>query len=959
MAEYLTGGYAYATTIQTFVGFGGDETKFNYLLDSIISQDYPFYKPADVVANVDNGIITFDQSYIMQDSVKKPWNTYEVTIKDVESDLTYVYYIDDASVVEGVRFDKSNNKIYYTLPKELTITTNDGDVVLTIDENKEYQINIRATSTGTSDVLRGTYYDENVLTFTKALGIQDASVKIEDGVLKWVVKTVKGSSAPISIVKVSNSTGTFKDIEVLGNSSTLINEDENYSYYEFTYEFIDLQIDFETTGKAYIDETDEYDIYVYVKGDSRKLNSNISETLKDKQRLAKVGNVQTTAEQDENDNYQTIITWDAVNGAVSYDVTFNGKTVNVSDNFININDLDYELEIKEENTIKIKAIGLDKINSILTSFTFDKLDAVLDSSIGINDRLITWAGVENADAYVIALIGEGFKYVEKTNETSFDTSSLNVQGKIEGYIIAINEGEYINSDITELNIEIETPQSVSSIEHDDKNYRYVIDVGYDLSKGDKVVITYKLQRYTASGLSADAESKEEDVVQYDSGNNLYYYPTTIVGAYSNVSVKIVRNGTLSSDSVEADSCEFELFSYGEGTTQNPYMIGETKVEKLPKAEIQLFNIEKFPNAKYKLSSSIDLSNINIEERLTINDGAIITKEFSGVLDGDSKQIYGFGGEHQNLTSFALFKTLNGATINNLFIGSKGSQIVLTNTINQQISSDVKVSLLANNAQDSTINNVTVMPTTITLTGSSAVIGNIYVSGLINTMNNTTISYLTIGSREDSLGLTVNIEVDDSNYSYVSGAISFVEAINETEESNVSNSDIIFALNSSKKLDYVGGVFAYYIGVDHKHGIVNTDVNISTSVKSECLGAVVGFARYVLIDNCESSGTLGQQGINYSTYMGGIVGWAQSSIIQNSGSIIDFDVNVSNINGVYIGAIVGFADQYDDNEDAIIDNCYWNGNHDGTDITNGEVNVGVYGGLNGITPTNLKTAKDQQ
>ena len=105
---------------------------------------------------------------------------------------------------------------------------------------------------------------------------------------------------------------------------------------------------------------------------------------------------------------------------------------------------------------------------------------------------------------------------------------------------------------------------------------------------------------------------------------------------------------------------------------------------------------------------------------------------------------------------------------------------------------------------------------------------------------------------------------------------------------------------------------------------------------------------------ETTGTYSQQNIGYYTYIGGLVGYAQSSTIQNSGSFITISVTLSNNNGdKYIGAIAGML-SVQGGVACVVTNCYcpqYNEEQKASFVTADlVVEVRTYGEATGVTIT---------
>ena len=205
----------------------------------------------------------------------------------------------------------------------------------------------------------------------------------------------------------------------------------------------------------------------------------------------------------------------------------------------------------------------------------------------------------------------------------------------------------------------------------------------------------------------------------------------------------------------------------------------------------------------------------------------------------------------------------------------------------------------------------------------------------------------------TINFTAEINIQTTGDVYVGGVIA------NAHNANINDSNVAFTLNSSSDnmLLYVGGAIAYFEGnTAQTAGITKTEVTIAISnVKSVYVGGLVGFARYIKIAGCSTSGTYSKTGINYETYVGGLVGLAQSSIItmwvdendqtniKNSGSTISFNVAVSSIEEKYFGAIAGSLTVTSANVPCKLENCYMNLTYqEATSVTTSQITLGLYG-----------------
>jgi hypothetical protein len=367
-------------------------------------------------------------------------------------------------------------------------------------------------------------------------------------------------------------------------------------------------------------------------------------------------------------------------------------------------------------------------------------------------------------------------------------------------------------------------------------------------------------------------------------------------------------------------------------------------------------------------ASVNLSGVNIAERLE-KYGAIISETFSGVLNGGEEQfgISGFNINYadrtdvvnlSNVNNFALFKTLNGATIKNLTIGTENIQLILQNMFANNVANVVNLSMIATGANNSIIDTVKILNMKVVLaaTGNYSIKEIVNVAGFVVNANSTTI-------KNSNVKLTIEVNVDCAKGAYLGGFVALVNGSN----TKLENCKAVFNVSSNKDkvLSYVGGVVACFVGANQdfaKMANVSAEVDIS-NISTTYQGGIVGYAKFVTIENSTTSGIMSKTNINYTTYIGGVVGCAQSSTISSCGTEITFKtkvgndyvdtITVSNTENKYIGAIVGQLTNATNNADSIISDCYMT-HYDPanqttvcpvqTTVTTGEITIGIYGNL---------------
>ena len=163
-----------------------------------------------------------------------------------------------------------------------------------------------------------------------------------------------------------------------------------------------------------------------------------------------------------------------------------------------------------------------------------------------------------------------------------------------------------------------------------------------------------------------------------------------------------------------------------------------------------------------------------------------------------------------------------------------------------------------------------------------------------------------------------------------------------------------------------GLFSFLIMVNQVFAAgFSTSVTSNSVTVGGSVGGLVGFARYIGVTDSSTEGIIKKYGIDYLTYIGGIIGCAQSSTIINSGTAITFNelvngaykdtISVVTIKDKYIGAIVGSISILNE-VPAAITNCYMPANEelseeeqlickDKTNVTTSKITIGIYGDKN--------------
>jgi len=968
LTEYISAGM-YVVKIQTLAGLGVDGVfDADYLLDAKTpTREYDFHKLSDVQFVINNGVLSFEQSYIHKYTGKVYFEEYEVTIYDGR--LEYVFNINRES--DGVKINDVAHTMEFDLPAK--ISTKSGE--LNLVGNRQYQIKLKAIATDET-VLNGTYMEldneDVVLEFKKSMGV--SNLRVEEGVIKWQVLDLENHVKTVVVIAFKDELSVDKYFTIYVDDTNKVIKNEVYQYHQLvigdgTYALND--------GYDYIwanyssGDTINYDVYAYTFGDASKnlVHSNHS-PITHTTRLDSVDSATI-------ETIDGVLNWAEVDNAVKYKVKLIGdETYEFEAERNNINLLEEDISVAAgKYNIQIKAIGSNKISAISSGLANDfiQLSTVDSSTLKLENGVVVWGEVENASGYQIVFnynnnlgLPQTKTFINTSNEFSINDNAVDgVSGRFTLSVspVSIGTGKVFNGEEVVFTSTKDYPDAVNSFTYDEETSRLLIDVKNDkFFNGDKLIIEFNLEEYvwnndskSVSYVSRGTQFVEiayQQLYSYeivDENTTRYFHQLSTVGAYTSVRVYVQRD-QLYSSTTEVNNITLHWYTAGNGTESNPYMISSAE---------ELLNINYFPSSYFKLAKSIDMSSVDIQSRLSEYD-AIIYSEFKGVLDGDSEQkytIYKFNYDEESQTdtillndvhNFALFKTLDGATIKNLTIGQENVQLILSNMFANHSSNVVKLSMIATGAKNSRVENINVLNLNINVLSDTTnaitetLSGEIYIAGLISNAENTQII-------NSSATVNIKLSVSMSGTSqYVAGLVGRAKNVNIT---TCQSLEIKIESTVSNIINYVGGVIAFYEGnILKTNGVsdVNAVVNIN-NVQAVNIGGIIGLAKYVKINNVNVSGRYTRKDINWDLNLGGIIGWAQSSDISNSTSTLEFYnederfVTLSGTKNKYIGAIAGVLEVDAQGTSCSITNC-----NQSTDYLNSTVfdeylfTLGLYG-----------------
>lgn len=902
ISKILAGATYYDINIQTLAGFGVDNNA-NYLLNAISAGNkLHVYKLgiADLGIDLTNGV---NAKFSLAD--RETYN-YEITLKDLQNPEAedIVYVVNQNS--EGVTI--LNDSMLYALPKK--IMSNSGEEV---ELKSTYSITIRAMAFD-QDIINGSY-NANSYSVRRAEDILD--FKIEDGVLKLSAPS-KISRAYVSVSYQLSGVKKYLHFIVSGNLENA------------TYNFSDEPI----YSSEAITADKDYELNAYSLGYVDNGIYALNGAFKDEGIL--LNRLETVKELFAQNG---VLTWTEVQDTKKYSVTISGQS-----NAFESDTTTLDLDSLPSGTysISVRALGDDKINSMnSTTQTFKKLDKVKEE-FELSGNTITWQTVADADEYYYEFeynFGGGTQIERNSTSDNYANTPSGLSGQFKFRIQARSTGKnyVLNSQFTTYSSSIEVPQAVENIEWDENNYRFIITTATDFAASDKIEIVCDVNKYEYSNGQVSLKSVlplPTYTIPYNrENNNVYYFYPSIMGVYSSVSARVVREKSLSSGRMSySQQLDLHLFAAGDGA-DTPYAINN--IDNLP-STTQLLNIRFRPDAKYVLGQTVDFSSVSIT-----NYNGIFADTFTGEFNGGGFAINGINATISN-TNFSLFKTLNGAKIYNLTLGDGNSSI----TANFNNANEIYLAVLAQKSDSSTLQKITVNKTKIIASGSA--ISNVYVSGLVASAQNTTFEGC-------SATIDVDYRVTSSSYKYVGGMVAYAsggEFKSYTETNTSANLTTTSTNETNAQITYLGGLIGYFTSAQQtgKISSAKTVVNIK-STNAANVGGIAGFVTNITVEDSEVSGTISTATLTTESKinLGGIVGTMQSSTLTNSGVRADITIdilqNATRTSGIRLGILVGEISIVSGNK-SIISNCY-----SYTDFNSGITNLqstpfklGVYGYL---------------
>jgi len=922
MNEYFNPA-TYKVTVQTLAGIDADDWSLNAKAPG------DEYTPADIYifnspkVEIVDGNIVFDSSSISVNGNDKYADKYEIIVTKDGDNEEYSAEI----VVDYSNCIKDGTFIKYILPSEI-----EG---LKIEAEKDYAFKIRAITTEQSCV--NSKFTGNKQ-FTRETRV--TNVVIDEGKLKWTASET--GSYLIKITKVEN------------NETIIITNGYERNGKVYTYEFKEQELPiWGKNTSTHINPNVNYTISVSKVGNNGENGNVISSSYEDKSNVYRIENVQNTEIKTE----KGVLTWNKIEEAIGYQLKIidNENTSNMYEytirdnvNSINLASVCYDgsenLLPAGNYKVQIRAIGGSKINSLLTvsDKEFIKLKSV--ESIKFKGDKITWDEIENAQGYIVKFGNSDESF--KTTDAEISLPQYNGKLTITITTYGGDSIDLLNSNECEFITTTDNPESVQNLKYNYEENRFEWTADEFNEDTDIFVISYEFKKYGVDD-SGDRTEEKSVFIEESTKDNFYYISK--MGKYLNFTVVVRRtyreDVILDSSKQQYEEFSLALFICGAGTKGDPYVI---------QTQEMLSNMKYYPNAYYQINKDISIS-ISIDDTETYTP-AILNFEFAGYINGNNHKIDLGEINLTDVKEFALFTSLNGASITDLDISGN-----VKNDIKNQITGDVKIALLAINATNAKLENVRIVTSTISVeeyednnSNSYEIVrddkkgeyGHLYVAGFFAVDNGSTLTNCDIAGddAEGIKGLTINLDIDVEGDEYIGGISA------KADKTQVVNGEFdVCITNGESLIMYVGGLFGYYTGdnLNNENCTINrTQVNITINeVKSLYVGGIVGFAQYVTIQDNKVSGQINYSSIsNIYWYFGGIAGFVESGLIYNN-TVSEDDINIkvdSVGDGLNIGLVVGYLG-IDTNKSLT---CELKGQYsqgpNPTDITIGTLKLGVYG-----------------
>ena len=561
-------------------------------------------------------------------------------------------------------------------------------------------------------------------------------------------------------------------------------------------------------NKTYHELSDEYS-YVFsvrAKGNNSVISGFFSNKTVQMQRLSTVTTIAVTDGKviwNESVYYSDIANGSTSSDGVTYTVyyTITGDTEIKMIEDVNINEVDVD-DINGQSITVLYVIAHHKNYADSSEgkqqFTFTRLNVVDIESVEFveNGTVMQWEPSktgESINRYYKIKVTDGSNTRIYDYELSEGASVANWTIEIDSVFKAkqvnfeiktLSKGDgYLLNSLYSTPVEKNISASIASLSYDSNKYA-IYWTPINSGKIDTYYVGYKFNNTT--NVYEDITSK----IVEESGK--YYYYLEKIGTYSGINTTEPYNGiyirVVSSDSAYEhhlasratrynDTISFDIFNSGSGIEGDAYVINN---------ETQLENIKYRKNASFELGNNISLSS-----------GYENIDEFSGMLDGKGKYIYGSSSK-----SFAgIFnETSSNAVLKNINISGFNVDIVPT-------SANFNFAILVNKASNTTFENIVVVNSTITFTksvttsdeytGNTADSGYIYIGVIAGYAINCTFTDCMVIMKEGANNIIIKAKGNSEIRIYVGSIVGGIEDGSITTSINTSD-DYTFSMESELK-----------------------------------------------------------------------------------------------------------------------------------------------------------------
>ncbi len=922
-SKYFAAGN-YSIKIRTLAGVGTDDLDSKYLLNSRLpSVAYSFKRLSNTNLQVVDGKLQFALAYVLSDRVQTYINDYEfIVAENGENATQYSFKIGQNS--QGVSI--ANNILTYILPetvKATDLTTNET-ADLKLANGKRFNIKVRAVQTEEKDtgILNSTFVQtstgDKLTAIEKSKGIE--VVKIADGTICWTVNDQTNYNGTIIRFEFKDGRVVEETVTAERTLSKVVNG-QTYFYYEIgdnEYTCID------GVGKSKIN-AGVYNLKLRTRGKYDSAN-NVEILLSDYTEAIEMTRL-TRVEAEFIVSQDGVLSWshpdaEHISGYVvslTGETNYTFTTTETSIDFASIlDDNGKKLEVGNYS-IYIRAIGEDYITSMVSSTVsnFTKLGVV--TSLNEEGESISWNEVENAQGYKITFSWGNSENTQSVTQTVKAEDGLKCVAPAEmvgNYTIkiqavGIGTGKVFNGAEYVYEGSSERPESVGEIRFDETDLSLYIPVAKSFKTNDVVRISYKIAAYEFTSSGSVAGNAVEQIVELSQANAEYIqviddttyfvYPLSTAGVYTNIAVNVVRKGSLSSVAAPYDDIYFNYYASGDGSKQNPYGIATGS---------QFLNIALKPNKNYVMLQAFSLAEIDATAQVK-KYGALIANKFTGTLDGGDFALFGLENisvSNAGITGFegfALFNELENATIKNLNIAeTNNNPTKFVNTFAQQQANVLKLSVIAMKATNSTLSNINLKNAIIEIDGSSQLVSDGYIAGLIAIATNTKFEGCIVN-------LTVKFKADfvpTSGDVYIGGMAASATDLT-VDDSDIRSSSVTLAVEqtrTNRRFKAVGGVAGQTTTTTSSQiNNVTATINQTTNIYVDHFGGIVGNAIRTNISACTILGNFTHTALD-TINLGGVVGQLMGGSVDNCTIKIVFDLTIARYNRIYVGFVAGYA-----------------------------------------------------